>query len=97
VAEVPKAEAIIADQIREFMSWHEMRKQAGVLRAIKTKLKEIHSSPLFEQSNKARQIPAIDANIQRIINGTASKMRNKNQDGCHYLEAIHEFIATGTN
>ena len=96
-AEIPKAEAIIADQIREFMSWHDMRKQAGVLKAIKTKLKEIHTSPLFEQSAITHEISGIDANIQRIINGTASKMRSKNQDGCHYIEAIHEFIATGTN
>jgi glutamyl-tRNA reductase len=96
-AEIPKARAIIADQIREFMSWHDMRKQAGVLKAIKTKLKEIHTSPLFDQLPTQHQIPAIDENIQRIINGTASKMRSKNQDGCHYIEAIHEFIATGTN
>jgi glutamyl-tRNA reductase len=96
-AEIPKAKAIIADHIREFMSWHDMRKQAGVLKAIKTKLKEIHTSPLFDQLPTQHQIPAIDENIQRIINGTASKMRSKNQDGCHYIEAIHEFIATGTN
>ena len=27
----------------------------------------------------------------------AYKMKEQNQKGCHYIEAINEFIATGTN
>ena len=35
--------------------------------------------------------------IQKVINGMAIKMRNQNQCGCNYIEAINEYIATGTN
>jgi len=94
-AEVPKARIIIAEHIAEFMEWYEMRKHVPVLKAIKIKLKEIHNSPLF--------IPLYNTSahteekIQRVINGMAYKMKGKNQKGCQYIEAINEFIATGTN
>jgi glutamyl-tRNA reductase len=35
--------------------------------------------------------------IQRIINGMANKLRAQNQRGCHYIEAINEYIATGSD
>ncbi|MFI5186408.1 MAG: glutamyl-tRNA reductase [Chitinophagales bacterium] len=94
-AEVPKAKTIIAEHIAEFMEWHEMRKHVPVLKAVKTKLKEIHNSPLFipSYSNTAHT----EEKIQKVINGMAYKMREQNQKGCNYIEAINEFIATGTN
>ena len=92
--EVPKAKAIIAKHIAEFIEWHEHRKHVPVLKAVKTKLKEIHNNPLF--------IPLYNSThneekIQRVINGMAFKMKEQNQRGCNYIEAINEFIATGTN
>jgi glutamyl-tRNA reductase len=94
-AEVPKAKKIIAEHISEFMEWYEMRKHVPVLKAIKIKLKEIHNSPLFIPlyNNTAHT----EEKIQRVINGMAYKMKGQNQKGCQYIEAINEFIATGTN
>ncbi len=94
-AEIPKAKAIIAEQLQEFLEWYEMRKHVPVLNAVKTKLKEIHTWPLFLQTLPASH--NTDEKIQRVINGMASKMRRQNQRGCHYIEAINEFIAAGTN
>ena len=96
-AEVPKAKAIIARHITEFNDWLSMRRHAPILKAVKIKLKEIHTSPLFfqpihQQLTFARINP--DERIQRVINGMASKIRLQNQGGCHYIEAINEFIAT---
>ena len=94
-AEVPKAQAIIAEHIAEFLEWYEMRKHVPVLKAVKTKLKEIHNSPLFiPLYNNSTHT---EEKIQRVINGMAFKMKGQNQRGCHYIEAINEFIATGTN
>ena len=94
-AEVPKAKAIISEYISEFVDWYDMRKYVPVLKAIKTKLKEIHNNPLFiPLYNRATHT---DEKIQRVINGAAFKLKAQNQKGCHYLEAINEFIATGTN
>jgi glutamyl-tRNA reductase len=95
-AEVPKAKAIVAEHIREFNEWLEMRKHVPVLKAVKTKLKEIHSDPLFIPLY-SHLTTGNDKKIQRVINGMASKMKVQNQKGCNYIEAINEFITTGTN
>ncbi len=99
-AEVPKANAIIAGHIAEFMEWFDMRKYVPVLKAVKTKLKEIQTFPSYIQhSPGCLSSGAVDTDekIQRVINGMASRMRHHNQHGCHYIEAINEFIAKGSN
>jgi len=93
--EIPKAKSIIADHVADFMEWYDMRKYVPVLRAMKTKLKEIHKSPLFIPLYNTTA--HTEEKIQRVINGMAYKMKEQNQKGCHYIEAINEFIATGTN
>jgi len=94
-AEVPKAKVIIARHITEFSDWLSMRRHAPMLKAVKTKLNELHTSPLFftytSTADFADNNP--DERIQRVINGMASKIRLQNQGGCHYIEAINEFIA----
>jgi glutamyl-tRNA reductase len=98
-AEVPKAWCIIEEHLRELLEWCEMRKHVPVLKAVKTKLKEI------QIHNQMVQLPTLnlspdnqaDEKIQRVLNGMASKMKLQNQQGCHYIEAINEFIAAGTN
>ncbi|HLO39222.1 MAG TPA: hypothetical protein VK173_12050, partial [Lacibacter sp.] len=97
-AEVPKAKAIIAEHIAEFIDWYQMRKHVPVLKAVKTKLKEIHTSPLYITLQPHHTAcTKTDEKIQRVINGMASKMKEQNQRGCYYIEAINEFIATGTD
>ena len=93
-AEVPKAKAIIAEHISEFIEWHEHRKNVPLLKAVKIKLKEIHNNPLFIPLYNSTHT---EEKIQRVINGMAYKMKEQNQKGCNYIEAINEFIATGTN
>jgi len=95
-AEVPKAKAIIAEHIAELMDWHAMRKHVPVLKAVKTKLKELHTSELFSRINGETTVSIDDADeqIQRVINGMATKMRQQNQGGCHYIQAINEYIGT---
>ena len=95
-AEVPRAQAIIAGHVRELLDWHEMRQHVPVLKEVKIKLREIYSSPLFENSTITRTpTVATDQKIQRVLNGMASKMRKENQRGCQYIQAINEFIAGG--
>lgn len=94
--EVPKAKVIIAGHIAEFTEWQEMRRHVPVLRAAKTKLKELHTCPIFSRLS-GESFPFTtntDQQIQRVINGMATKMRQHNQGGCHYIEAINEYIAS---
>ncbi len=97
-AEVPKAKAIIAEHIAEFIDWYQMRKHVPVLKAVKTKLKEIHTSPFYITLQPHHTVcNKTDEKIQRVINGMATKMKEQNQRGCYYIEAINEFMATGTD
>ena len=98
-AEIPKAVKIINTHIEEFLQWHGMSKQLTILKAVKTKLNEIHTSPLFPNASPAMVVSLSDTEnkIQRVINGMASKMRSRNQQGCHYIEAINEFISSRAN
>jgi glutamyl-tRNA reductase len=97
-AEVPKARAIIAEHIAEWMDWYKMRQHVPVLKAVKTKLKELHTCPVFSRL-RGEPFPSTDdlqtdEQIQRVINGMATKMRQHNQGGCQFIEAINEYIST---
>lgn len=93
-AEVPRARGIITEHLTEFMDWYDMRKHVPVLKAVKTKLQELHTCPVFVRLS-GEPFPShsnADEKIQRVINGMASKMRQQNQQGCHYIQAINEYI-----
>ncbi len=95
-AEVPKAKAIITKHMAEFVDWLLMRKHAPIFKAVKIKLKEIHTSAFFStySSTLNPEVNNADEKIQRVINGMATKIRVRNQGGCNYIEAINEFIAS---
>lgn len=98
-AEVPKVLNIIKKYKAEFFEWHEMRKNVPVLRAVKLKLHAMQSCEMYTRT-VIRQLTAqqnAEDKIQKVLNGLAIKMRSHNQHGCHYIEAINEYIATGTN
>ncbi len=97
-AEVPKAKVIIEEHINDFLNWHHMRKNVPVLKAVKNKLKQMNTCTLFVNSFYYKTSTTNSGNdteekIQKVINGMALKMRNQNQRGCSYIEAINEYIA----
>jgi glutamyl-tRNA reductase len=86
-AEVPKAKAIIAASMQEFIEWYEMRRHVPMLKDLKTKLKELQSysaNSLYEET--------LDIKIQRVVNETAGKIKKTDTKGCQYIAAINEFI-----
>lgn len=104
-AEVPRALAIIAEQTAEFYDWCRMRKQLAVLGQVKLKLEEIHVNTLSMDPQHTQWVyhttfattDEAASRIQKVLNTMAAKMRVKNQRGCHYLEAINDFMAFGAN
>ncbi len=100
-AEIPMAKAIITEHIAELMEWYDMRKHVPVLKAVKTKLEQMHTCPLYisySQTSFANfKKEKSEARIQKVISSMAVKMRAQNQRGCQYIEAINDFMATGTN
>ena len=99
-AEVPKAKAIIAGHMQEFMDWNENRKWVPVLKAVRSKLQEIHADEISGY-NSLLPVRYCAANsndrIQKVINMMALKMRRHNSRGCHYIEAINDFMNLGAN
>ncbi|WP_290790442.1 glutamyl-tRNA reductase [Flavihumibacter sp. UBA7668] len=104
-AEVPRALAIIAEQTAEFYDWCKMRKQLAVLGQVKLKLEEIHVNTLSMDPQHTQWVyhttfattEEAASRIQKVLNTMAAKMRVRNQRGCHYLEAINDFMAFGAN
>jgi glutamyl-tRNA reductase len=78
-----------------------MRKHVPVLKAVKSKLQEIHGHPVFCQALTTgfTGIAVSDHHerIQKVINVMAVKMRERNQKGCQYIEAINEFMSPVVN
>ncbi|MGZ5255986.1 MAG: glutamyl-tRNA reductase, partial [Flavitalea sp.] len=100
-AEVPKAKLIIREHIEEFIEWHEHRKHVPVLLAVKNTLQSIHENPVYTNFFSCQSAPMIisaDQNkIQKVINGMAVKLRKKNERGCHFIEAINEYMTVAVN
>ncbi|MBL0355602.1 MAG: glutamyl-tRNA reductase [Chitinophagaceae bacterium] len=100
-AEIPKVKSIIATHIAEFAEWHQMRQHVPMLKEVKSKLQAMNNCQMYiaytaSQVHHAKETSSGEK-IQKVLNGMAVKMRTQNQRGCYYLEAINEFIATGTN
>jgi glutamyl-tRNA reductase len=91
-AEVPKAFAIIQLHIQEFKEWFALRKHVPVLKAVKQKLHDMHSCALYSPTDRSLTID--QAAIQKVVNSVAVKMRAQHQPGCHYIEAINDFMTS---
>lgn len=97
-AEVPRARAIVHSHVAEFLDWCHHRRNVVVLKAVKERLQSMHRCNLFignsTHTNALYAVPADNAEkIQRVINNTASKMRQQNQGGCNFIEAINDYMA----
>lgn len=93
IAEVPKAKAIIAEMMKEFNDWYEMRRHVPMLKQLKITLKELYSHTAFSSSTTTCP-KKLDVQIQRVLNETAGKIKLQNQRGCQYLAALNDFIST---
>lgn len=89
-AEVPKAKALIAEGIVEFLDWYGMRQHAPMLKNLKVTLRELYTQPQYAMLVCPKKI---DGHIQRVLNETAGKVKLQNQRGCQYIAAINDFIS----
>lgn len=87
-AEVPKAKALIAEHVGEFMEWYALRKHAPALKEAKYKLKEINESGMVCPVTGKHS----DEKIQKVINNMAIKMKKQDTVGCIFIDAINDFI-----
>ncbi len=95
-AEVPKALQIISQHIDDFMDWCDMRKHVPVLKEVKNKLMAIPFDPVLLSMNQLEDGTANsrhEERVQQVIKNLATRMRKDNTPGCHYIQAINDFIA----
>jgi glutamyl-tRNA reductase len=94
IAEIPRVKAIIAEHSAAFLTWLNIRKKAPVLVLIKAKLTALamKHQPLAEGERASFEIKDSEQKIQLVLKRTANKMRTQHNIGCHYLEAINDFI-----
>lgn len=95
--EVPKALAIIEEQMEDFLYWYRMRKHAVVLQAVKKKLEQIHFNEI--KGVKKAALPQDDnvsvvstRIIQKMVNVFAGKLRQANGNSDNYLQVISEIF-----
>lgn len=92
-AEVPRALLIINEHIADFREWCDMRKNVPLLKEVKHKLKELNDQQQQQTKHIKIYTDETEERIQKVINTLAMKVRRKNTVGCHYIEAINEFIS----
>jgi glutamyl-tRNA reductase len=66
-----------------------------VLREVKSKLLEIPISPILLSGLPVASMKGSDhqEKVQKVINNLATRMRRDYTPGCHYIQAINDFIA----
>lgn len=95
--EIPKAMAIIDEQMKDFLYWHQMRKHAVVLQEVKKKLEQIHRNEIknLKKDTPSGQVEAdaISSRIvQKMINVFAGKLRQANGQAESYLQVLSEIF-----
>ncbi len=100
-SEIPKAKAIIHEHVLAFLDWYEMRQHVPILKAVKKKLLTLQDDNIFD-SHICFSVSSVtgknsEERIQKVINGMAVKMKVANQRGCHYIQAINDFISPSSN
>lgn len=89
--EIPGVKAIIGRNVEAFLQWHQHRAQVPVLHLVKSHLQAL--------SNECGRKMDTDnsKSIQKTINGLAMKMRENPTPGCHYLNALREYMDGSAN
>lgn len=95
--EIPKAMAIIDEQMQDFLYWYQMRNHAVVLQGVKKKLEKIHSNEIKglkkSKVNNDENVEMVSSRIiQKMINVFAGKLRQANGQTDNYLQVISEIF-----
>jgi glutamyl-tRNA reductase len=92
--DVHNAQKINSYFIERFDEWCAHRKDGLLVSSIKKKLTSICLSQLLVENKLGHTLShEQEQRIQHILNQAARKKKVTNQAGCHYLEALNEFLS----
>ena len=95
-AAIPAVKQLIAEHLMAFADWLKHRRTIPVLHAVKVALESLHRDT--READVDYTVDAITGQrIQKVISGMAVKLRHRPQPGCHYIEAINDFIKPASN
>ena len=94
--DIPLAMKIIDQQLESFLEWVNMRQQVSVIHAARNKMQLLssneHATSIRPTAGNDHPNSGANERIQKVISGMAVRMRSRHQPGCHFIEALHEFI-----
>lgn len=95
--EIPKATAIIDEQMKDFLYWHQMRKHAVVLQEVKKKLEQIHRTEIKHlkkdiSSDRSESEVLSSRIVQKMVNVFAGKLRQANGHADNYLQVLSDIF-----
>jgi glutamyl-tRNA reductase len=93
--DVPAALDILHEQLAEFREWLDMRQNLPVILAVREKLLVLRDSSRRGHGDEHPN-SRDEERIQKVINGMALRMRSQHQPGCHFIEALHQYITPGS-
>lgn len=83
-AEIPKAMAIIKDNIAEMEQWYQMQANSTLLKKVKAQLHELSDTNFNEKCKKE--------NIHKTVSSLAIQLKTENNKGCQYINALSNYL-----
>jgi glutamyl-tRNA reductase len=89
--EVPKAISILHRYEADFFTWLELQKHVPMINEMKDKLLSLGEIHFSDSDIKE----LVSTRVNKTVGLFAMKLRYKHEKGCHYINAINEFLQTG--
>jgi len=96
--EIPKAHAIIQEYQYEFYNWLKWQRHVPIINDMKTKLYALGEIHLCAIKNKEPEYVSdlLHHKVNKTVGSLARNLRMKQERGCHYINAINEFLEQDT-
>lgn len=92
-SEIPKALAIIEEFRQAFYEWLHLQRHIPLINEIKGKLYELGEIHFVATANTG----VLSSRVNKTVGSLAMNLRYKREKGCHYINAINEFLQPGTS
>jgi glutamyl-tRNA reductase len=92
-SEIPKALSILEAYQSEFLNWLHLQKHVPMLNDIKDKLHNLGEIHFCGIENKQ----LLSSRVNKTVGSLAMNLRYGHDKGCHYINAINEFLQPGNH
>lgn len=91
-SEIPKAISILDTYQSEFLTWLHLQRHIPMINAMKDKLQNLGEVHFFDVQGKE----SLSSRVNKTVGSLAMNLRYKQEKGCHYINAINEFLQLRT-